>query len=116
MPLHEVVFLAQAGSCRGETLKEFILLGTERDSEGVPWALLATDRDGRLVFAGPAIMNPPRALRAAWQERMTALAIAKPPLRGLRQGSAQWLRPELRVRVKHVKAKLTATRHDEAVH
>ena len=36
---------------------------------------------------------------------MTALAVAKPPLRGLRQGSAQWLRPELRVRVKHLKAK-----------
>ena len=26
-------------------------------------------------------------------------------MRGLRQGSAQWLRPELRVRVKHLKAK-----------
>jgi hypothetical protein len=24
---------------------EFILLGTERDSEGVPWALLASDRE-----------------------------------------------------------------------
>ena len=33
---------------------EFILLGTERDSDGVPWALLASDRDGRLEFAGPA--------------------------------------------------------------
>lgn len=38
---------------------EFILLGTERDSDGVPWALLASDRDGRLEFAGPAILNPP---------------------------------------------------------
>ena len=84
---------------------EFILLGTERDSDGVPWALLASDRDGRLAFAGPAILNPPQALRAAWRERMAALAIAKPPLRGLRQGSAQWLRPELRVRVRHLKAK-----------
>jgi hypothetical protein len=36
---------------------------------------------------------------------MDELALAKPPLRGLRQGSAQWLRPELRVRVKHLKAK-----------
>ena len=36
---------------------------------------------------------------------MAALAVAKPPVRGLRQGSAQWLRPELRVRVKHLKAK-----------
>ena len=84
---------------------EFILLGTERDSDGVPWALLASDRDGRLEFAGPAILNPPQALRAAWRERMAALAVAKPPLRGLRQGSAQWLRPELRVRAKHLKAK-----------
>jgi bifunctional non-homologous end joining protein LigD len=84
---------------------EFILLGTERDSSGIPWALLASDRDGRLEFAGPAILNPPQALRAAWRERMAALAVAKPPVRGLRQGSAQWLRPELRVRVKHLKAK-----------
>jgi bifunctional non-homologous end joining protein LigD len=84
---------------------EFILLGTERDSDGVPWALLASDRDGRLEFAGPAILNPPQALRGAWRERMAALAIAKPPLRGLRQGSAQWLKPELRVRVRHLKAK-----------
>jgi hypothetical protein len=38
---------------------------------------------------------------------MAALAIAKPPLQGLRLGSAQWLRPELRVRVKHLKAKGT---------
>jgi uncharacterized membrane protein YkvA (DUF1232 family) len=38
-------------------------------------------------------------------ELMAALAVAKPPLKGLRQGSAQWLRPELRVRVKHLKAK-----------
>ena len=44
---------------------KFILLGTERDSDGVPWALLASDRDGRLQFAGPAILNPPQALRAA---------------------------------------------------
>jgi hypothetical protein len=30
---------------------EFILLGTERDSDGVAWALLASDRDARLEFA-----------------------------------------------------------------
>jgi hypothetical protein len=36
--------------------------------------------------------------------------LAKPPVRGLRQGTAQWLRPELRVRVKHLKGK-GALRH-----
>ena len=86
---------------------EFVFLGTDRNADGVPWALLASDRDGRLEFAGPAILNPPQALRAAWRARMAALAVAKPPVRGLRQGSAQWLRPELRVRVQHLKAKGT---------
>jgi bifunctional non-homologous end joining protein LigD len=84
---------------------EFVLLGTDRDAAGIPRALLASDRDGELRFAGPAILNPPRQDRGRWSELMAALAVAKPPLKGLRQGSAQWLRPELRVRVKHLKAK-----------
>jgi ATP-dependent DNA ligase len=84
---------------------EFILVGTDRDANGIPWALLAADRDGQLKFAGPAILNPPRQDRGKWSELMAALAIAKPPLRGLRQGSAQWFRPELRVLVKHLKTK-----------
>jgi len=81
----------------------------------VPWALLASERDGQLEFAGPAILNPPHALRAVWRERMAALEVAKPPVRGLRQGSAQWLRPELRVRVRHLKAKGTL-RHATVKH
>jgi hypothetical protein len=84
---------------------EFILVGTDRDADGIPWALLAADRDGKLEFAGPAILNPCRQDRGKWSELMAALAVAKPPLRGLRQGSAQWFRPELRVRVKHLKVK-----------
>jgi hypothetical protein len=94
---------------------EFILLGTERDSDGVPWALLASDRDGRLEFAGPAILNPCQQERGKWSELMAALAVAKPPLRGLRQGTAQWLRPELRVRVEHLKAEGTL-RHATVKH
>jgi hypothetical protein len=84
---------------------EFILLGTDRGANGIPWALLASDRDGKLRFAGPAILNPPRQDRGKWSELMAALAVAKPPLKGLRLGSAQWLRPQLRVRVSHLKAK-----------
>jgi hypothetical protein len=36
---------------------------------------------------------------------MAELVLAKPPVSGSRGKSAQWLRPELRVRVKHLKAK-----------
>ena len=46
---------------------------TERDWSGMPWALLASDRNGRLEFAGPAILSPPKAPRAAWRERMTSV-------------------------------------------
>ena len=62
--------------CKNMVESEFVLLGTDRDADGMPWALLASDRDGRLEFAGPAILNPPQALRAAWRERMAALVIA----------------------------------------
>jgi hypothetical protein len=84
---------------------EFVPLSTEIDNSGIPRALLASDRDGELKFAGPAILHPPQKERAHWAALMAALAMAKPPLKGLRPGSAQWLRPELRVRVKHLKAK-----------
>jgi DNA ligase D-like protein (predicted ligase) len=83
---------------------EFLLLGTDRDANGIPWALLASDADGELKFAGPAILNPCRQDRAKWSQLMAALAVAT-PMCGLRQGSAQWLRPELRVKVKHLRAK-----------
>jgi bifunctional non-homologous end joining protein LigD len=29
---------------------EFVLLGTDRDANSIPWALLASDRDGELEF------------------------------------------------------------------
>jgi hypothetical protein len=37
-----------------------------------------------------------RQQRGKWSELTVALAVANPPVRGLRQGLAQWLRPELR--------------------
>jgi hypothetical protein len=40
---------------------------------------------------------------------MAELALAKPPVNGLKRKAAQWLRPELRVRVQHPKAR--GTRH-----
>jgi DNA ligase D-like protein (predicted ligase) len=93
--------------CKNMVESEFILLGTDRDANGIPWALLASDRDGELEFAGPAILNPPRQERDRLGQQMAALVVARPPLKGLRLGSAQWLRPELRVRVRHLKAKGT---------
>jgi ATP-dependent DNA ligase len=75
---------------------EFILLGTEIDDSGIPWALLARERNGELEFAGPAI------------EKFAAMSIEKPALKGLqRANKAQWLKPAIRVRAQHLKAKGT---------
>jgi bifunctional non-homologous end joining protein LigD len=85
---------------------DFILLGTEIDDSGVPWALLARERDGGLEFAGPAILRPPSHARAEWSEKFAKLSIEKPALKGLtRANEVKWLKPEIRVRTQHLKAK-----------
>jgi hypothetical protein len=40
---------------------EFVLIGTEIDDSGIPWALLAREQNGEVEFAGPAILRPPGA-------------------------------------------------------
>ena len=78
---------------------EFILLGTEIDDSGIPWALLAREQDGALEFAGPAILRPPSHARAEWAEKFATMAIDRPAPKGLRKAnSAQWLKPEIQVR------------------
>ena len=69
---------------------EFVLLGTEVDDSGIPWALLAREKEGELEFAGPAIIRPPSHARTEW-----------------RANKAQWLKSEIRVRAQHLKAKGT---------
>jgi hypothetical protein len=87
---------------------EFVLLGTEVDDSGIPWALLAQERDGKLEFAGPAIIRPPSHARAQWAEKFAVMSVEKPALKGLRRANkAQWLKPALRVRAQHLKAKGT---------
>jgi bifunctional non-homologous end joining protein LigD len=87
---------------------EFILLGTEIDDSGIPWALLARERDGNLEFAGPGILRTPSSARAEWADKFAAMSIEKPALKGLRRANkAQWLKPEIRVRAQHLNAKGT---------
>jgi ATP-dependent DNA ligase len=87
---------------------EFVLLGTEVDDSGIPWALLAREQHSVLEFAGPAILRPPSRVRAEWADRLAAMAIEKPALKGLRRANrTQWLKPEIRVRAQHLTARGT---------
>jgi hypothetical protein len=73
---------------------EFVLIGTEVDDSGIPWALLARE----LEFAGPAILRPPSHARADWADKFAAMSMDKPALKGLRRpNKARWLKPEIRV-------------------
>jgi DNA ligase D-like protein (predicted ligase) len=83
---------------------EFVLLGTEVDDSGIPWALLARELDGELEFAGPAILRPPSHARADWADKFAAMSMDKPALKGLRRpNKARWLKPEIRVRAQHLR-------------
>jgi len=86
---------------------DFVLIGTEVDDSGIPWALLAREHNGALEFAGPAILRPLSHARAEWAKKFQAISIEKPTLKGLRRGRAQWLKPEIRVRAQHLKSKGT---------
>jgi ATP-dependent DNA ligase len=87
---------------------EFVLLGTEIDDTGIPWALLAREREDGLEFAGPAILKLPSHARAEWAEKLATMSIEKPALKGLRRANeARWLKPEIRVRARYLKAKGT---------
>src|SRR5262245_47353039 len=85
---------------------EFVLPGTEIDDNGIPCALLARERDGDLEFAGPAILRPPSHAKAEWADKFAAMSLEKPALKGLRRANkAKWLRPAIKVRTRHLKAK-----------
>jgi hypothetical protein len=71
-----------------------------------PWALLAREQDSELEFAGPAILRTPSNARAELADNFAAMAIEKPALKGLRRANrVQWLKPEIRIRAQHLKAK-----------
>ena len=68
--------------------------------------LLAREQDGEPEFAGPAIIRPPSHARAEWAMKFAAMAIEKLAVKGLRRANRpQWLKPVIRVRVQHLKAK-----------
>jgi hypothetical protein len=69
---------------------------------------LAREQDGELEFAGPAIFRTPSHARTEWADKLAAMSIEKPALKGLqRANKAQWLKPQIRVRAQHLKAKGT---------
>jgi DNA ligase D-like protein (predicted ligase) len=81
---------------------ELILLGTDYDKEGKPIAYLGREDAGELHFAGTAFLTLAGKPRDELQKRIEKLLTTRPPVPQRTWRRPQWLKPELRVRVRHL--------------
>ena len=81
---------------------ELILVGIDTDGEEKSLAYLAREAAGELKFAGTASLALTFAARHQLAEWITLLVTDHPPLSQCVWRSPRWLRPELRVRVRHL--------------
>jgi hypothetical protein len=67
-----------------------VLLGLERDTEGRPFAHVGREEAAGFKYAGMAFMTE---------------ALSRPAcvVKGLKRPRATWLKPEIRVRVRHLR-------------
>jgi hypothetical protein len=83
------------------------LLGLERDTDGRPFAHVGTENENGPAYAGMAFMTFSESVA----RELAAKARSSCAVAGLHRPEATWLRPELRVRVRHLRnAKDCATR------
>ena len=85
------------------TVGEFVMLGTELDRNGAPVALVARQNEDGLAFAGAAFITLPNSLRDGFRKRCEKLSSDRPPIHALRRRRASWIKPELRLEVKHLR-------------
>jgi ATP-dependent DNA ligase len=81
---------------------ELILLGTDRDNEGKPIAYLGRQAEGELQFAGTAFLTLAGKPRDELQKRIEKLLTNKPPVPQRTWRKPLWVKPELRLRVRHL--------------
>jgi DNA ligase D-like protein (predicted ligase) len=85
------------------TESEFVVVGMEPNPGGPPFALLAREEGGSLTYVGSAFVTLPQPARDAFWTRTAELAVDKPAFRELRSAKASFVRPELRVKARHLR-------------
>jgi bifunctional non-homologous end joining protein LigD len=85
------------------TESSFVIIGMDRDRKtGAMMALLARIEEYGLTYAGAAFIGLPTEVREGLQIRLAALNTTRPPFLELRSRTAQWAKPKLVVRVRHL--------------
>lgn len=82
---------------------ELVLLGTGYDGEGKPIAYLGRETKGQLQFVGTAFLTLSGERRTELQVHIERLMATKAAIKLPKVRRPQWVRPELLVRVRHLK-------------
>jgi hypothetical protein len=79
-----------------------ILLGIDIDKEGKPLDHLGRDEASEMRYAGAAFLTLSGPARQDFNDKVERLACHKPPLLLRNARKAQWVKPKLQVRVRHL--------------
>src|SRR5262249_11669764 len=85
------------------TESEFVLLGLERDTEGRPFAHLACEKQDGFADAGMAFMTFGEKVHGELSRKAGVLSTPACAVKGLKRSRATWLKPEIRVQVRHLR-------------
>jgi DNA ligase D-like protein (predicted ligase) len=88
------------------TESEFVVVGMEPNPGGAPFALLAREENGELIYAGSAFVTLPAKARDKFWNMAEKLKVDRPAVRPLKMGKrkATFVAPKLRVRARHMRA------------
>src|SRR5262249_2348381 len=73
-----------------------------RSETDAPRALLAKAERGNLIYAGAAFIGLRAEEREELQSKLSSLAVEHPSISWLRNREAQWVKPKLSLKVRHL--------------
>ena len=71
---------------------------------GAPFALLAREEGGELIYAGSAFVTLPGASRDRFWRTIEVTKLKRPVVAGVGSRKASFCRPDMRVRAKHLRS------------
>jgi bifunctional non-homologous end joining protein LigD len=86
---------------------EFVVVGVEPNPGGLPYALLARQEGGQLVYAGSAFVTLPTKARDQFWQRAEALKVDRPAVSEIRRRKVGFVKPSIRVRARHLRGETT---------
>jgi bifunctional non-homologous end joining protein LigD len=92
---------------------ELILIGSKLDERNIPSLLLARETEHGLAYVGSAILAMAAAMRDQLRKTCEAIKIERPVVNAVSK-SAWWFKPEVRVRVRHLRGEREMLRHATA--